>query len=87
MAITLQLKPEVEAKLTRQAEANRLPVDAYVEKLVEQQGAAAPENPRTPAEIKERLMEIVREFDKLPTLDHRSADEIIGYDEWGLPTL
>jgi hypothetical protein len=30
-------------------------------------------------------MAIVRHFDSLPVLDHRSADEILGYDEIGLP--
>lgn len=34
----------------------------------------------------ERIMEIVREVAKLPVLDDRTADEIIGYDENGLPT-
>ena len=29
---------------------------------------------------------IVREFRKLPILDDRHPDEIIGYDEHGLPT-
>lgn len=35
--------------------------------------------------IVEDAMAIVRHFDSLPVLDHRSADEIIGYDEAGLP--
>lgn len=30
--------------------------------------------------------EIARQCDTLPELDHRSADEILGYDEDGLPT-
>ena len=29
---------------------------------------------------------ILAEFRKLPILDNRSADELIGYDEYGLPT-
>ena len=29
---------------------------------------------------------ILREFDALPRYDHRTPDEIIGYDEDGLPT-
>lgn len=32
------------------------------------------------------IMEIAREVDALPILDDRSADEILGYDEDGLPT-
>jgi len=31
------------------------------------------------------LMEIGRHFNSLPVMDSRSADEIIGYDEHGIP--
>ena len=34
----------------------------------------------------ERLLEIGREGARLPKLDDRTADEIIGYDEYGLPS-
>jgi antitoxin VapB len=43
---------------------------------------------RTPAEIEaivEDAMAIVRHAGSLPVLDSRSADEILGYDEIGLP--
>jgi antitoxin VapB len=36
------------------------------------------------AERKRRLAEIWAKFDAMPTVDHRSADEIIGYNEFGL---
>jgi antitoxin VapB len=32
-----------------------------------------------------QLQEILRRVDQLPILDSRSADEILGYDEHGLP--
>ena len=32
------------------------------------------------------IMEIARKVDALPNLDDRSPDEILGYDEDGLPT-
>lgn len=32
------------------------------------------------------LVEVARRMDALPALDTRAADEIIGYDENGLPT-
>lgn len=35
---------------------------------------------------KAAILEIVRDFNKLPVLDNRSPDEILGYDENGLPT-
>jgi antitoxin VapB len=33
----------------------------------------------------EQLKEILRRVDALPVLDSRSPDEIVGYDEQGLP--
>jgi len=35
---------------------------------------------------RERLLDIARRCAQLPVLDSRSAEEIIGYDEDGLPT-
>ena len=43
---------------------------------------------QTPAEIDaivEDAMAIVRHAASLPVLDNRSEDEILGYDEFGLP--
>lgn len=33
-----------------------------------------------------RVMQLLEEIDKLPVYDNRTPDEIIGYDENGLPT-
>lgn len=35
--------------------------------------------------LRDDLREIARRCTQLPTLDDRSADEILGYDEHGLP--
>ncbi len=35
--------------------------------------------------VREQIEEILRRVDQLPVLDRRSPDEIIGYDEHGLP--
>jgi antitoxin VapB len=35
--------------------------------------------------VSESIAEILRRVDALPTLDRRSEDEILGYDEHGLP--
>ncbi len=35
---------------------------------------------------REKLYEILRRVDALPELDSRSANEILGYDENGIPT-
>lgn len=32
-----------------------------------------------------QVEDILRRVDAMPTLDHRSADDILGYDENGLP--
>lgn len=39
---------------------------------------------RAPAQV-ERMLEIARRVAALPLLDNRSDDEILGYDENGLP--
>ncbi len=44
---------------------------------------------RKAADIEARkaaILEILAKMDKLPVLDPRSPDEILGYDENGLPT-
>jgi antitoxin VapB len=38
------------------------------------------------ARRRKAINDIVEEFAQLPVLDDRSADEILGYDENGLPT-
>ena len=63
MAILLELKPDVEARLQAEAEANGLPL----------------------ADFAGRLMSLASECQALPLLDRRSADEIVGYDDDGLP--
>lgn len=85
MAITLELKPDVEARLVSQAEAVGLPVNDYVEKLVQEHAGTSAQKSRTPAETRQRLVELAKRWHELPTLDARSPDEIIGYDEFGLP--
>jgi hypothetical protein len=32
-----------------------------------------------------KIEKLLRRVDSLPTLDHRSEDEILGYDERGMP--
>jgi antitoxin VapB len=39
-----------------------------------------------PANLAHELEAIARRSDALPTLDNRSIDEIIGYDERGVPS-
>ena len=36
------------------------------------------------AERKRKLKELLAKFDAMPTVDNRTADEIIGYNEFGI---
>jgi hypothetical protein len=40
---------------------------------------------KTPNKVIQKLDKLSRQFVALPLLDPRSADEIVGYDEFGLP--
>ena len=35
---------------------------------------------------KAAILEVVRDFNALPVIDNRPADELLGYDESGLPS-
>lgn len=37
--------------------------------------------------LKERLLTIAKRCAALPRLDHRSPNKILGYDEYGMPTV
>ncbi|HEY4163604.1 MAG TPA: type II toxin-antitoxin system VapB family antitoxin [Dongiaceae bacterium] len=54
--------------------------NALRERLRVIQGGGKPRQARI-----EELMEITRRFSQRPVYDDRTADEIIGYDEHGLP--
>jgi len=54
-------------------------IEALREKLLREQGR------RMPVEMKSSLLEIGQRCSKLPDKDKRSTDEILGYDEKGLP--
>ena len=84
MAIMIELKPELEARLAAQAQASGLPIDLYVERVLERQATRVLAPSETPAAM-DRLLQIARAFDELPDLDPRSADEILGYNDIGLP--
>lgn len=47
-------------------------------------GIALPDKPRRSPSF-DRMMEVSDRFAALPVLDDRPADEIIGYDEIGVP--
>ena len=56
---------------------------ALRERLEREQAQVDPTT--TKAERLKRIKKVLARFDSLPTYDDRDADEIIGYDEDGLP--
>ena len=87
--MTIQLSSEVERLARLLATKSGKTPDDIVREAIEERARAAgvPVNPRrrTPEEIERSLNEIVERVRGLPILDHRSGDEIIGYDEFGVP--
>ena len=85
----LQLSPETEALAKRIAEAWRVPVEKAVRLAVEASARIAAEPPPKPAmskdELLRRMEEISARAGARPLVDPRSPDELLGYDEFGLP--
>jgi antitoxin VapB len=42
--------------------------------------------PRREKASREEILKLLEEIDKLPIIDSRSPDELVGYDEDGLPS-
>ena len=53
---------------------------------LERKNATEGNQAKTKAERLAKLREIIKQFDSLPVFDDREPDEIIGYDENGLPS-
>lgn len=80
---------EVEALARELARLTRKPITEAVrdglKREVERAKVIAQATPKDDGYV-ERVMAIAREIAAMPVLDDRSADEILGYDENGLPT-
>jgi antitoxin VapB len=61
------------------------PDEAIAELIREKLGAGSAEPPYDPPDIWERIKAIQDRVAAMPDVDTRSADEIIGYDEYGVP--
>lgn len=87
--MTIQLSSEVERLARLLATKTGKNLDDVVKEAIEERARAAGvpvgASRRTPEEIERSLNEIVARVSALPVLDKRSADEIIGYDEFGVP--
>jgi antitoxin VapB len=73
--------PELEHLIRELAEATGEPVDDAVLVAVREKL----ERMRSQAGFLAKIKKITDRIAALPTLDDRSADEILGYDEHGLP--
>ena len=84
--------PETERLVRELADRRGESVGAVVRSAVLAQAPApmppapAPTTPEEQARRHAILVEIQERMGRLPVLDTRSADEIIGYDEDGIPT-
>lgn len=77
------LPDDLHGWLKQQAEAHHRSVNKEVIAVLESlRGQSAV--PQTKPTVEE-IMAIARRFSSLPVLDDRSDDEIIGYDENGIP--
>ena len=61
-------------------------VTTALRERLEREHAAERTHAQTKAERLAKLRAIVKQFDSLPVFDDREPDEIIGYDENGLPS-
>ena len=86
--MTLHIKDEKADRLARQlAQATGETLTEAVTRAIEERLGRF--RRRSEAEIEARrraMIEVIEEIKKLPVLDPRSPDEIIGYDKHGLPS-
>ena len=90
-ALTLRLPETLQNRLKQSAQINHRSVNKQAVVLLEQALAAAPAVPGTvPIDVFNQrvatLMAIGKSFAALPVLDARTDDEILGHDDYGLPT-
>ena len=78
------LANEAESAARRLAELRGLGLDQVILEAVEAQMRLVTATRRRPNFA--RMMEVSDRCSKRPVLDGRSADDIIGYDDFGLPT-
>lgn len=90
MPLDVHLPPEIEALADKLASAQGVTVEQAVAKAVEESAAragltAAPKRKLSREELIAKVDEISRRSAALPVFDTRTDDEIIGYNEFGVP--
>lgn len=83
MALNIK-DPETEKSVRELAAVTGETVTAAVRRAAEERLARVRQRPGR--SLKDELLEIGRRCAALPVLDPRTPDEILGYDENGLPT-
>lgn len=79
-------KPQAEAKIRELAARTGETLTEAIERAVDDRLAKlGPAQPRKGRVDRKKLAEVLAYFDSLPVDDPRSPDEIIGYDESGVP--
>jgi len=89
MSTALPVDAETDRLARRLAEATGKPLPTVVREAIAAEAArigVAIHSRQAPSELLARMIEITNGFADLPVLDRRSADEIIGYDESGVPS-
>jgi antitoxin VapB len=77
---------KTEAKVRRLAKRTRRSLTAAIDHAVEQELARMPRPSSRKGHVdREKLAEVLAYFDSLPVDDARTHEEIIGYDEHGVP--
>jgi antitoxin VapB len=84
--VGLSIKNDEAERLIRElAKARNTSITRAVTEAVRNELARDAKPRKDPEMIITAVRKIQAEVAKLPILDHRSADEILGYDEFGLP--
>ncbi len=76
---------ETHALASELAQLSRQSMTQAVREALKDRLAKAKSGQRDPGLLAERLLEMAREISSSPILDPRTPDEIMGYDEHGIP--
>lgn len=90
IALTLRLPEALQTRLKQSAQSSHRSINKQAVVLLEQALGAQTTAAVVPQDVIERrmaaLMAIGKSFSGLDVVDPRSDDEIMGYDDYGLPT-
>jgi hypothetical protein len=90
IALTLRLPETLQSRLKQSAQTNHRSINKQALVLLEQALGAQTAATAVPQDVIDRrmaaLMAIGKSFSELQVIDPRSDDDIMGYDNFGLPT-